>query len=75
MLDKIHVATVAQDGYTRILVYLDGSIEVVQFGNSIAINTEVVDRLIEVRDRETMKRVNVDAATVTGRQREDFSND
>lgn len=58
MLDKVHVATVFQDGFTRVLVYLDGSVEVVQNGTAIAIDTKTVDELIVVREREMLQKDN-----------------
>lgn len=57
MLDKVHVATVFQDGYTRVLIYLDGSIEISQTGKTIALDTVTVDGLIIIREREMLKKV------------------
>ena len=56
MLDKVHVATVFESGYTRVLIYLDGSIVVSSLGESIALSTETVDKLAAVRDREMLKK-------------------
>lgn len=57
MLDKIHVATVFESGYTRVLIYLDGSIVVSSFGESISLSTETVDKLIAAREREMLRKV------------------
>ena len=56
MLDKIHVASVFESGFTRILIYLDGSIEVIHFETTIQLAKETIDELITVRDREMLRK-------------------
>jgi hypothetical protein len=59
MLDKIHVVTVFENGFIRVLIYLDGSIEVVQSGTTIPLSTETVDRVIAERKREMLRKFKV----------------
>lgn len=56
MLDKVHVCTVFRDGFCRVYIYLDGSIEVVEGGVTIQLDTKTVDELIAVRDREMLRK-------------------
>lgn len=57
MLNRVHVASVFKDDRNHIEIYLDGSIVVVSDQIAITVDTDMVDRLIRVREDEMLVKV------------------